>query len=318
MEKLLAREMIEVEPSMKKDMEINLWQNEYESSAINILNCSDKPIDLKVSLSPTMREDGTRIDSKNVYSIRRAIFVNVRGVGLLADPLVLQADEAFKIEPGATAQIWLTVFGEKLHKGRYHSAVAISGSMGGKVLPVQTININMNVEGITFPDQSSLNTCVWDEYTWQSDVTKTELPTVARDLKGHYTNIGVVNPLLVPFLRKPYKHKETFEKYLANRDFYRMHLLYFNWWPEKNERNSKRDNERFGEWMSPSWKRDFSLWLRELVKILREKGIGYDRFAVYPFDESLCDELYQVAKLVKEIDPRIKIYANSFGKGPKT
>lgn len=317
MEKLLAREMIEAGPSIKKDMEINLWQNEYESSAINILNCSDKPIDLRVSLSPTMREDGTRIDSKNVYSVRRAIFVNVLGAGLLADPLVLQTDESFKVEPGATAQIWLTVFGKKLCKGRYHSAIAISGSMGGKDLLVQTININMNVEGITFPDQSSINTCVWDEYTWVSEVTKTELPTVARDLKDHYTNVGVVNPFLVPFLRTPYEHKEAFEKYLANRDFYRMYLLYFGWWPEKSERNSERDGGRFGEWMSPSWKRNFSLWLQELVKTLREKGIDYDRFAIYPFDESLCEEFYQVAKLVKQIDPRIKIYANSFGKGPK-
>ncbi|MDK1030178.1 MAG: hypothetical protein QGD96_12750, partial [Anaerolineae bacterium] len=317
MDKLLAREMIEVEPNMKKDLEINLWQNEYESSAINILNCSDKPIDLRVSLSPTISEDGTRIDSKNVYSVRRAIFVKVLGIGLLADPLVLQTDEPFKVEPGATAQIWLTVFGKKLRKGRYHSAVAISGSMGGKDLPIQAININMNVEGLTFPDQSSLNTCVWDQYTWVSEVTKTELPTVARDLKSHYVNVGVVNPILIPFLRMPYKHKETFEKYLANRDFYRMHLLYFNWWPEKSERNSKRDGGRFGEWMSPSWKVGFRSWLRGLVSTLRAKGIGYDRFAIYPFDESLCDEFYQVAKLVKQIDPRIKIYANSFGRGPK-
>ncbi|MBC2722393.1 MAG: DUF4091 domain-containing protein [Desulfosporosinus sp.] len=316
MEKLLAREMIEAGPGTKKDMEINLWQNEYESSAINILNCSDKLIDLKVLLSPTMKEDGTHIDSKNIYSVRRAIFVNVLGVGLLADPLVLQTGEPFRVEPGATAQIWLTIFGKKLRKGRYHCAVAISGSMDGKALPIQTIDINMNVEGVAFPNQSSLNTCVWDEYICVSDVTKNELPTVARDLKDHYTNVGVVLPHLVPFLKTPYKRKEMFEKYLANSDFCRMYLLYFGWRPE-GKMSGGRDGGRFGEWMSPSWKRNFSLWLRELVKILREKGIGYDRFAVYPFDESLCNEFYQVAKLVKEVDPRIKIYANDFGRGPK-
>ena len=115
----------------------------------------------------------------------------------------------------------------------------------------------------------------------------------------------------------PYKHKDKFEKYLANRDSYRMHLIFFGWWPKNGGSDGGRDGGRFGEWMSPSWKRNFSLWLRELVKILKEKGIGYDRFAVHPFDESLCDEFYQVARLVKQIDPRIKIYANSFGRGPK-
>ncbi|MBE0536466.1 MAG: DUF4091 domain-containing protein [Phycisphaerae bacterium] len=317
MDKLLAREMLEVGPYTRKAMEINLWQNEYESSAINILNCSDRPIDMSVSLSPTMSEDGTRIDSNDVYSIRRAIFVKVLGVGLSADPLVLQTDEPFEIEPGATAQIWLTVFGKKLGKGRYHSAVAISGSMNGKDLPIQAFRIDVNIEGLKIPERSSLKACVWDQYTWVSEVTNTDLQSVARDLKSHYVNVGVINPILIPFLRTPYNHKEIFETYLEANDSYEIYLLYLNWWPEESARNSKRDGGRFGEWMSPSWKRNFSLWLRELVKTLRARGIDYDRFAIYPFDESLCDEFYQVAKLVKEFDPKIKIYANSFGRGPK-
>jgi hypothetical protein len=38
---------------------------------------------------------------------------------------------------------------------------------------------------------------------------------------------------------------------------------------------------------------------------------------LYPFDESLCDDFYKLAELIKDTDPKIKIYANSFGKGPK-
>ena len=37
---------------------------------------------------------------------------------------------------------------------------------------------------------------------------------------------------------------------------------------------------------------------------------------MYPFDETLCDEFYELARLIKSIDPKIRIYANSFGKGP--
>lgn len=60
----------------------------------------------------------------------------------------------------------------------------------------------------------------------------------------------------------------------------------------------------------------FSLWLKGWVEHLKKTGIGYDKFAMYPFDESLCDEFYELAKLIKSIDPEIRIYATSLGKGP--
>ncbi len=313
---LLAREMVEAGADVK-EMEINLWRNESESSALNILNCFDEPIDFRVSLSPIITENGTRLESGDIYSIRRAVFVKVHGIGLLADPLVLQGDKSFRVEPGSVAQIWLTVNGKELHEGCYHSAVAISGFVGERALSVHAIDIEVNVDNVIFPEQSSMNACVWDQYTWVSEITRKDTLATSKDLKDHHVNIGVINPILIPHLRIPYKHKEVFEAYLENRDFYRMHLLYFNWWPQKTERSTQRDNGRFGKWMSSSWKRNFTLWLRGVVKTLREKGVGYDRFAIYPFDESLCDEFYQVAKLIKQIDPQIKIYANDFGRGPK-
>ena len=61
----------------------------------------------------------------------------------------------------------------------------------------------------------------------------------------------------------------------------------------------------------------FTLWLEELVRHLRNRGIGYDRFVLYPFDETIGDDYYKLAKLVKQTDPKIRLYANSFGKGPK-
>ncbi|MCJ7653940.1 MAG: DUF4091 domain-containing protein, partial [Dehalococcoidia bacterium] len=50
---------------------------------------------------------------------------------------------------------------------------------------------------------------------------------------------------------------------------------------------------------------------------LKDFGIGYDKFVVHGFDETLCDEFFEFAKFVKSIDPKIRLFANSFGKGPK-
>ena len=55
----------------------------------------------------------------------------------------------------------------------------------------------------------------------------------------------------------------------------------------------------------------------QLVEHLKHNGIGYDRFALYPYDEYIGDDFYDLARLIKEIDPRIKIFANSYGKGPR-
>jgi hypothetical protein len=52
------------------------------------------------------------------------------------------------------------------------------------------------------------------------------------------------------------------------------------------------------------------------VEHLKQIGIGYDKFAMYPFDERLSDEFYEVAQLIKKTDPNIRIYANRLFKNP--
>jgi len=48
---------------------------------------------------------------------------------------------------------------------------------------------------------------------------------------------------------------------------------------------------------------------------LQARGLSYDRFAMYPFDESLCDEFLQLARFIKQVDPKIAVFANSVGNG---
>jgi hypothetical protein len=69
--------------------------------------------------------------------------------------------------------------------------------------------------------------------------------------------------------------------------------------------------------MTNDWQTVFTSWLKNLVSHLKEQGVDYDKFALYPFDESIADDYYKLAKLIKSVDPKIRLYANSFGKGPK-
>lgn len=92
------------------ELSIGLWQAEYESAAINIINCTDETMSMRVSISPLITPEGVTVDSKETVTIRRAVFVNAACVGSIADALVLQNEKPFELEAGSFAQIWLTIF----------------------------------------------------------------------------------------------------------------------------------------------------------------------------------------------------------------
>jgi hypothetical protein len=220
------------------------------------------------------------------------------------------------LQPGELTQIWLTVFNPTLTAGSYKGRVGILAKTGsGETLPVEDIPINIKIQKHKFPENFALNTCNWAYYHIASDLE------MARDLFSHHINVFVVPPQDLPFLRftsdrpgvirKP--NYTRLDNNLHSHNYARTYLLALDF------NSSKKDRGRFGEvqWMSTEWKAVFSLWLKELVKHLKDAGVDYDRFALYPFDESLCNEFYELAKLIKNIDTQVRIYANSFSKGPK-
>ncbi len=302
-----------------QDLELNveLWQGEYESAAINIINCTDKTMSLYVSVSPLTDPGGNSVDSKGMFTVRRGVFVNAACVGSIADALVLQRNHPFVLQPGELTQIWLTIFNPTLTSGNYKGSIAVATVSEGKELPVETVPVNIDVPGIRFPRTITLNSCCW-AYPDVAAETKNSLVETMQDLNKHYTNVIVAHGNQnLPFPKKRLVGTKSvikldysdIDRLIQMNNYARTYLFFFNF-------NWKSKYELFGEWMTPAWKKNFSLWLRNWVEHLKETGIGYDKFAMYPFDETLGDEFYELAGLIKSIDPKIRIYANSFGKGP--
>ncbi|MHC4640594.1 MAG: hypothetical protein ACYS32_03045 [Planctomycetota bacterium] len=299
-------------------LNVEFWQGEYESAAINIKNCTDKTMSVYVSVSPLTGPEDVTIDSKETFTIRRAVFVSAAWVGSIADALVLQNEKPFELEAGCVAQIWLTIFNPGLTAGDYKGSVAVTAVSEGKKLPIETLPININVAEIKFPQTVALNSCVW-AYPEIAAETKNSLAEAAQDLNKHYMNAVVAHGnRSLPFPKKQQVGGRSVvkvdysnhDRFLQMNNYARTYLFFFNF-------NWKNRHELFGEWMTPGWKKNFSSWLREWVEHLKGTGIGYEKFAMYPFDETLGDEFYELARLIKHIDPRIRIYANSFGKGPR-
>jgi len=299
-----------------KDINVRMWQNEYESAAFNIVNCSDEEITMAVSISPLLSPAGEKIDSNKTFTIRRAIYVKGSTVGSIADALVLQAERPFTLQPGGLTQMWLTIFNPMLTAGSYKGQVGILAKTEKREnLPIETIPVTIEVQKHKFPENFALNTCNWAYYK------VAPMPEIVEDLHNHHINVYVVPPQDLPFLRfasdrpgvirKP--NFANLDKALQCHNYAGTYLLCLDF------NRNRKDYGRFGnaEWMTPEWKAVFSQWLKNLVKHLKDASVDYDKFALYPFDESLCDEFYKLAKLIKATDPKVRIYANSFGKGPK-
>lgn len=303
-------------------MELNLWQNEYESGAFEVVNCTEGPLSVSVSMSPLAGPNGEVVSSAETYTVRRAINVQAhlkaKRIGSIADALVLQEDRPFKLRSGEAAQIWFTVHNPEMTAGEYGGRVAVvAEKAGGERLGIETFEIRLDVGSERIGDEVALNSCVW-AYPDLSETTRNALEETAKDLAAHYVNTFVVHPTEIPWPVKgvgsganidPGALKKFYDVIDRHKDHTRTFLLYVQFrfdWPKAY----------FGPTMNKSWERKFSQWLEKLVVLMKNKGIGYDGFALYPYDERLGDEFYRIARIVKDVDPRIQIYANRIGDGP--
>ncbi len=296
-----------------ESVNVHLWQNEHESTAFNVINCSDEELTVTFSISPFADSNNKIIDSSNTFEIRRAAFVQASVLGSIADALILQNTRPVTLNPGELTQIWLSVFNPDLKAGIYKASIAVLvKNSEGRKLPIEPVSINLEVDKKVFPKDIALAVCNFSYYRCASDLAMSD------DLRDHYTNVGIITSAEIPFPRSTSDpptvwRKPDFSKLdnaLSRNNYAGTYLLGFAF-TEK-----KKDSGRFGVWMSPEWKRKFSFWLKDLETRLRARGLDYNQWALYPFDETLCKEFYELAVFVKRINPKIRIYANSFGKGP--
>jgi hypothetical protein len=298
-----------------RQIAVQMWQREYESAAVNIINCSYETMKMSISASDLSDSGGHKIESDKTFTIRRAVYVTAAQIGSIADALVLQNGRPFNLEPGELTQIWLTIFNPQLSAGEYKGNITISATTEGKTLPAESVPIVIKVGRNKFPDKVALKTCNWAYYKVASAAE------MAEDLRSHYINVYVIPAQDLPFprfasdppgvMRKP--DYTRLDEVLLQHKYAQVYLVGLNFSVEK------KDFGRFGdvEWMTPAWKVVFTSWLKDLVGHLKNRGVDYDRFVLYPYDESIADDYYELAKLIKQIDPKIRLYANSFGKGPK-
>ncbi|MCH7700812.1 MAG: DUF4091 domain-containing protein [Planctomycetes bacterium] len=301
-----------------ESLEIRCWQGEYESAAVSLVNASAATVRVRVAASPLRGPDGKSHDTRSMLTLRRAVFVEGRRVGLIGDALVRIPDRGFDLAPGQVGQVWITFHDPSLQSGTYEFALAISATDRATTSHdrPQVVRGTIHIDPITLlpgDTRPALRSCAW-AYVRKAEATRQAAAEAVADLQRHYTGVFVVDPANIPFPKRAADGTLAidFAKHDSMVELYRgADQLLFFW----GRSGSKPALPQLGRTMTPAWQRAVAEWLKRWVAHLADLGIGYDQFAMYPYDETLSEEFYLLARFIKEsVDPQIRIYANSRGK----
>jgi len=297
-----------IPPEARPTSEIRLmsYVNEYESFAINITNVGMNDAEVIVT-GEELKGEGNAALAPEAVQLRQTMMSSYMD-RCLSDALpALDQARGLTIPPWETRQLWLTLQAKDCDGGEYVGRIklrAIGVGEGELEVPLR-----LKVYPVVMPSPSRMAFCNWTGF-----LTKDERRL--KDLLDHYTNVFIAGSPPILFDEKVNLVEEpAFEAYdkafQALRGKARFLVAGF-----QNAVRFRGDVE----YMSETWREGYAKALKLFVAHLREIGIGYEDFAFYSHDEPgllkgpIIDAVYEVARLTKEIDPCVQIYANPTGR----
>ncbi|MCM2357000.1 MAG: DUF4091 domain-containing protein [Geobacteraceae bacterium] len=263
------------------------------SDSIGIANATGRQQSVAVSIE-LLDSTGRRAPLPAVREVLPVICSDYRTVG---DPIRKLRDGSLEIGPGESRQIWFTVRGDDSEPGEYRGKIRLAAPAFSREIP-----LTIRVWPVRIPRPAHLAVNAWSYLNWRPIRAIPE--QAAADLADHRINVIVVHPDHLPWPGSSY---EEFDKVLRLHPFAREYLFYLAF--NDPGRRSLGTPEPF---MSPRWQQKFRQWIQSWVAHLKQKGVSPASFAFYPVDEPQNEEdaavLFQTARLVKEIDPALRVY----------
>ena len=307
----------EVPTAAQFDMDV--YRGEYESAAFNVANVSPQTLTVRVHMENmrcTSSDTGadSALNPYRFFTLHEVAAVpTVRG-NYSADALPrLNQGRLITLPPWSARQVWLVLSAGDLAPGTYTAALVLKSL---ELEPVTAqCEVTVRVRSVALPEPSPLSFCNWG-YVYSSVISNFE-QEARDDLVSHGTNVFVITTYHTPAAQFDSTGALVGEIDYTKHDFivnlYKDHgfLMFFNYQTVLK----CRDGDAY---MSPAWKKAYAAWLREWVAHLRQVGVGYDGFALYPVDEpglhdtgrSLIDTFIEIGKLTREVDPKIQIYTD--------
>ncbi|MEO6133699.1 MAG: hypothetical protein ABIP35_01015 [Ginsengibacter sp.] len=258
---------------------------EYGAFMLTNTQSSDKDFNFEI------RNTDSSIFDLQLFNV---IYVPSSDFAQVADPLIPIKDK-ITMQPGISKMVLFKIAGKK------------SGSSESKILVQSgTRQVLLNISTTVLPkfnnsDQNNLNA---NNFAYLNLPMLERRPEEAvKDLFAHHINTIDVPPSFLPqFNSNDYK---PFLDYISYFKGVKNILLFTNYSSNENFNNS-------GKFMSLSWKRDFIVWYRNLVKVIKENGFSGSKIYLFPYDEvhgTIIEDFKNFAIWVKSALPEIKLYA---------
>ena len=284
----------------RPEWNLRLLGNEYEPMAFNVTNLSEKDLTVDTQLV------GVPVS----VDIHESVFVEAAGQTMINDALPKRTKVV--VPPGMTKQIWVIINTGKTEPGRYSGAVTASIDGKGIKMPVE-----LEVLPIRIAEKKHINTYSWAYMTWKILVGYEK--EAYADLKAHYQNTFVVVWFNMPKVKLDSKGNvlpldfTKLDKELELQPGADMYLLWLGFdFPNGLGFTNMLDHKNRGK----TWAPQLKAYISQLVQHLKEKGVGYDQFALYLVDEPGDDlvggdaPFLDIVVGIKQMDKNILTYIN--------
>lgn len=276
---------------------VAMGRTEYESASFVITNISDSPAECTLKVQCP----GVQVTT------REGVWVKQHDGTTVCDALVLREDGKISIPAMGNREAWFTLKTTNTQPGSYRGRVVVSTA--GQ--PEKTIPIEVKVYPVTLPDEKPLYTCFWD-YIVAKTPGDSRAAAFAADMRDHYVTVACMPQIFVMKV-KDGKVEPTdytvFDLTVKNyQKIMRPKFFLFFWGTEGNFEPITEP-----KFLSDEWKTLFKQFLGDWITHIKSLGIGYDQFAMYPYDEHINDSAPQLAKLIREVDPKVLFYADAMG-----
>jgi hypothetical protein len=270
-----------------------------ETAALGAANLTDAELPL------TVRVSGGGRGAPRVTP-RLARFSATTNAMYVADTL-LATDCPQSLPSGESKLVWLGVESTGSRPGKYRYKVRIGI---GKVIHTSTLEVR--VHQVVLSSQTPLATANW------SDLDDGALPIqgqVRDSMLEHRITVGACTAGVFPFPKKDANGKVVrpvvvdFTKLDESIEFHQDFPQMF-WFFPMHQSSNPPSYDWFGDaaWMSTEYKEIFAEWLKTCVEHIKARGRGYDRFFLQMFDETLDPKVAEVCRLVKSIDPGVRMF----------
>jgi hypothetical protein len=214
------------------------------------------------------------------------------------------------VPPGETRQIWLNIKGMK--PGKFEGRLTISPLTASTAEKEVKLTVEVVHPPIKPPEPLAFT---WD-YLGDAALLGLEKEYV-QSMVDHGIRVFMISGLR----QMPRPNSDDEGNFLEPVDWSNFERevklkwqpgrkLYINLdvWEKSEERKIYN-----GKFDSPGWRIAFKKIMSGMVDELRKLGLSYDDYFVCPVDECIDDRYIAIARLVKEVDPKIRVVSDSAG-----